>query len=102
MAVHTKHSDLCRAMVRLSEIKELPSHRWMVDVLAEMIEYSEAHELQEVTNSLVAAIEIVSPLLISPRTAQAPSRDNVLHLSKKTLVNVGNMNSLSRRAGNIK
>ncbi len=47
------------------------SHRWIVNVLAQMIEYSEAHELPEVSRQLISAIEKISPVLIHPTQGAA-------------------------------
>ena len=98
MTVQTKLSGVCAAIVSVSEFKELPSHRWMVEVLAEMIEYSEKHELQEVTNSLVGAIEKISPLLITPRTAQIVAIQDYEPLPGQSSANVVDFNGLALRS----
>lgn len=72
------------------------SHRWIVNVLAEMIEYAEAHELDEVSHHLISAIEKISPVLIHPTHGAAkadpkdgpgmrPDLSNVFYLHKPSL-----------------
>ncbi len=63
MTTLTKFLDVRAAMARLTESKDAESHRWIVHVLAEMIEYSEAYGLEDVAGPLIVAIEKISPSL---------------------------------------
>jgi hypothetical protein len=50
------------------------SHRWIVHLLAEMVHYSEEHQLEDIIGPLTDAIEKIAPSLA--RVDQAPAGPN--------------------------
>lgn len=67
------------------------SHRWIVHVLAEMVHYAEAHELEAVTSPLMIAIEEIAPMLACTadtpleKLVKKPSTNNVIGFHRRNL-----------------
>ncbi|MEX1662146.1 hypothetical protein AB4874_10865 [Thioclava sp. 15-R06ZXC-3] len=63
MTIYIQFENDCASVVDLNVVKDREAHRWIIHSLAEIIEYSEAHELHEVAKPLITAIEEISPFL---------------------------------------
>ena len=72
MIIHAKFPDTCANTKGLVSSKDVETHRWIVHILAEMIEYSEKNKLHDVADSLITAIEKISPSLIGVKNTCEP------------------------------
>lgn len=90
MTIHTQPSTADWAKAQVPK----QSHRWIVHLLAEMIHYSEAHELDDIVGPLTDAIEQIAPSLafrdqmpggpnISPQDQIEMQVSNVLDFKKR-------------------
>lgn len=73
MTVYSKFPKPYAAAERIDTSSELASHQWIVRILAEIVEYSEAHRLDAVADPLIAAIEEIAPALASGKVADEPA-----------------------------
>lgn len=72
MKIYTEYSGDCAPAASDAPSNHVQSHKWIVLLLADMVDYSETHNLHEVSASLIAAIEKISPELVGAGIAGAP------------------------------